>query len=163
MTAKNIRCPDPGVEGRSETYSSKKAGSKSMVLCRGGSTAALLIRMWISWTERPWSVFWIIVLPQFTSFRSVWISVAVLPSSLIWAATFSAEGVLVSLRYTRASLAPRLASSTAMPAPMPREAPVTMATFLARERLEGRDAIALGEEGIFGLGADDVRPDGYPI
>ena len=35
------------------THSSKKAGSKSTVLCKGGSTAALLMRMWISFTERP--------------------------------------------------------------------------------------------------------------
>ena len=71
-----------------------------------------------------------------------------LPSSLTWATTFSAKGVLFSLRYTRATLAPRFASSIAMPAPMPREAPVTIADLFDRERLAGRDAMMLDEKDL---------------
>ena len=63
-----------------------------------------------------------------TSAASAWIAIAFPPSRSI--ALTTAEAALASFAYVMATLAPSAASRFAIAAPMPREPPVTSATFL---------------------------------
>src|SRR6202040_2877335 len=73
------------------------------------------------------TVFSTAALTASTSAASAWIATAFPPSSSI--ALTTAEAALASFAYVMATLAPSAARRLAMAAPMPREPPVTRATF----------------------------------